>query len=1268
VGHQVGTSQVGVRKSSDFIAQLSVSRIYLIFLAVTAALFAPFFLEGRILLSNTDNLFNHYPNLIFGYRSLRSGDLGLWNPFLFAGQDFGKVFHHHMLNPVNWVLLASPESFLLRAITLKFIIEISLVGFLAYLLANLAVDSGLAAIAFGLTCQLSGFTWFTTTTYIATDLLVALLTYIYIILTRERRAWILNYVYLTACFAAILFCGHPAYAIAFLLPAPLLVMVLDRADKVRLLATVAISGLTALSLAAYRIIGPLIAAGGSSRLAGAGLTPAGIPGNSGALVLPGFIPGIWGLTIYDGSLPLVEWFKLFGQNLQFHPLAHFAVLPWLLIFAAASGKLGRRAFVWAMLFVVLVVTFYGLVPVSRDMADVLFTPILHDIQPKLLTAIAGACTILFALAHIAKNEKVELGRAPLAVSFIIAAVSIGMWAECAKYAPIEPVTFYSRNLPALLRLLTGALLICAAACGSLTGRISLRSLSNFAFLSFFAVAAVAALYFYRAGFFRSTSLTLQSFIYLTTTVFCSGMVLFAMRRWRAADGDRKAWRMLAPAAGLAFLVVVVPIPEYSGARLEAVIFVGAMLAVARFLAVAILGLELLSFCPRLGWRATLPFFVVFLFADALLLSRTYDNIGAHGFESPEEMYPTLSRITDRPKARSAAANLIHNAAFASDKPNTPPAAETPPRKSASQAVQRTPNLLKNAPLASGAQGLSDWTPGGIGTQVRPDGANPGAVIVTGQRDSTLFQDVAVPPGIRQLTFGAWVKSKDPRVGLFLTAKRRGAEPFATSVSYHPGNGQWQWLSVTLGSGFDIVEARPHLLLGAFEGEICGPVLVPGPDAIPGKSPNGVATSMGQQTQHAGDEPTLNSVREWNTGGVGTLLSVDRDNPRAVIVSGQRDSTFYQDDAVPAGVRQVAFGAWVKSTSPRTGILLTAKRRGAEPFATVLAHHSGSGQWEWLSLALNSGFDIVEARPHLWLADAGAEIFEPVLVAGADAIPHEAPKGADVLQQQAGEEAEPDLAQYRVNFPLTHLGLGEGFTNAAMMYGIRTYGGIDSIMNPEMESFLSAFLPKNSDVLNNAGVRNAITDTRLLELLGVRYDYGSGQRIHPNALPRFAAFSGFEVVSGFNSQLARIKDTSFDYTTEVLIDSPPAWTASPNAESGRFQAVAYQELSYSHLRLHTNFTQPKILLFNDSLSPDWHAYRNGQALRVLRANAHFMAVGLSPGDANVEFRFEPRDFYRLAALSLITGFALLALLTAHLLRTRRSARADKSATAGEAGAI
>jgi len=108
-------------------------RAYLLFLLTAAVLFAPFLTQGKILFSNGDNLYNHYPNIILGHRSFRAGDFGLWNPYLFTGVDTSTIFHHHMLNPINWILLLVPESMLLQAITAKALIEILSLAFLPFL-------------------------------------------------------------------------------------------------------------------------------------------------------------------------------------------------------------------------------------------------------------------------------------------------------------------------------------------------------------------------------------------------------------------------------------------------------------------------------------------------------------------------------------------------------------------------------------------------------------------------------------------------------------------------------------------------------------------------------------------------------------------------------------------------------------------------------------------------------------------------------------------------------------------------------------------------------------------------------------------------------------------------------------------------------------------------------------------------------------------------------------------------------------------------------
>ena len=98
-----------------------------------------------------------------------------------------------------------------------------------------------------------------------------------------------------------------------------------------------------------------------------------------------------------------------------------------------------------------------------------------------------------------------------------------------------------------------------------------------------------------------------------------------------------------------------------------------------------------------------------------------------------------------------------------------------------------------------------------------------------------------------------------------------------------------------------------------------------------------------------------------------------------------------------------------------------------------------------------------------------------------------------------------------------------------------------------------------------------------------------------------------------------------------------------------------QFSTSRLRVKGGVQQPSILLFDDSLSRDWHAYRSGHPLPIMRANAHFMAVSLTPGNADVEFRFEPATFNLLLKVTVATAAFLLAACIWYFIGARQGMR-------------
>lgn len=190
----------------------------LIFVATGLALFSRWVFQFKVILSGTDNHFAHYPNIIFGYRSLRSGSLPLWNPYIFAGTDFTTSMHNHMLDPLNWILLLVPEAYIFQALTAVIFVEICLVGILSFKIASRYLDDPWSAVLVALVAQLSQFPWFTTTTLIGTHLLVLSLASIYFIVTWQDRRRLTSYVLLTLCFFEIFMKGHVGYIAAFGFP------------------------------------------------------------------------------------------------------------------------------------------------------------------------------------------------------------------------------------------------------------------------------------------------------------------------------------------------------------------------------------------------------------------------------------------------------------------------------------------------------------------------------------------------------------------------------------------------------------------------------------------------------------------------------------------------------------------------------------------------------------------------------------------------------------------------------------------------------------------------------------------------------------------------------------------------------------------------------------------------------------------------------------------------------------------------------------------
>ncbi len=160
-----------------------------------------------------------------------------------------------------------------------------------------------------------------------------------------------------------------------------------------------------------------------------------------------------------------------------------------------------------------------------------------------------------------------------------------------------------------------------------------------------------------------------------------------------------------------------------------------------------------------------------------------------------------------------------------------------------------------------------------------------------------------------------------------------------------------------------------------------------------------------------------------------------------------------------------------------------------------------------------------------------------------------------------------------------------------------------------------------------------------------------------ALPRALLVQGAEVATSPEEALQELRSPDFDPRREVVLEGTgaPAIKATGTANVGQIRFVAR---SNNKVQLEVHAYSSGFLLLNELSYPGWNAYLDGKQVKVWRANYLFRAIEVSPGEHDVEFRFEPDSLKLGLALSLST---LAILLTAIAVLRLKSQRQRKEST-------
>ena len=160
-----------------------------------------------------------------------------------------------------------------------------------------------------------------------------------------------------------------------------------------------------------------------------------------------------------------------------------------------------------------------------------------------------------------------------------------------------------------------------------------------------------------------------------------------------------------------------------------------------------------------------------------------------------------------------------------------------------------------------------------------------------------------------------------------------------------------------------------------------------------------------------------------------------------------------------------------------------------------------------------------------------------------------------------------------------------------------------------------------------------------------------------ALPRALLVQGAEVATSPEEALLKLQSPDFDPRREVVLEGAgaPAARTTGTADVGQVRIVASGN---NKVQLAVHATSSGFLLLNEISYPGWNAYLDGKQVRVWRANYLFRAIEVSPGEHDVEFRFEPDSLKLGLALSLST---LVILLTAMAVLRFKSQQQRKEST-------
>lgn len=145
------------------------------------------------------------------------------------------------------------------------------------------------------------------------------------------------------------------------------------------------------------------------------------------------------------------------------------------------------------------------------------------------------------------------------------------------------------------------------------------------------------------------------------------------------------------------------------------------------------------------------------------------------------------------------------------------------------------------------------------------------------------------------------------------------------------------------------------------------------------------------------------------------------------------------------------------------------------------------------------------------------------------------------------------------------------------------------------------------------------------------------------VPRVLISARARVITSPGEILDFLKQSSYRISEEVIFEElPPELFLNGSDSPGN---AIIKKYSPQEVIIRAELSSPGILLMNDSYSPGWRAYVDGDESKIYRANYLMRAICLKAGSHTIHFLYQPSSFTigAIISIAIIIAFILLLLI-------------------------